>query len=519
MNGQSGAITPKTGGALTPEIDKGRQSQVNQFTLRLIDHQLPLDQWSVILMMEKKDVDSFPAQARSTTGAAAGDGADPLQRALQENASLLARLATEERLRKEAEGKLSFERLLLHTLVEHCPFRIYAKDMQSRFIFGNMEVAHFMGAESVAQLLGKTDFDFYPPALAAAYYADEQALLQSVQPLIEHEEPVIDLRNGEQAWILTTKAPLQDQDGKTIGLLGLNVNITERKCMERELVQRNGELTELNRTLSHAKMQLIQSEKLAALGYLVAGVAHELNTPLGNSVLVASVLADQTYQFASSYQTGLTRKALEDFIEKTTEASAILARNLQRAANLVSSFKQIAVDQTSVQRREFSLANTINEILATLAPVFRKSGVTVNIAIPPDLKMDSFPGPLGQILVNLINNAIVHGFEGRDGGTLTIVAESNEDWLALRVGDDGAGIPAANLPRIFDPFFTTKLGVGGSGLGLSIVHNIATGLLGGDVAVNSSPGTGTHFMLRIPLSAPSRASAAKDHPDVVDGPG
>ncbi len=221
-------------------------------------------------------------------------------------ASLLAELAKEQQLRQQAEQQLAFEHLLLHTLVENCPFRIYAKDCASRFIFGNHEVARIMGVDNPAQLIGKTDFEFYPQHLAQQYYLDEQALLQSGQPLIAKEEPVIDQTTGAAGWTLTSKVHLIDDKGTLKGLLGIGFDISERKRLEHELLQRNLALTELNQALSCTTKQLIQAEKLVALGALVAGIAHELNTPIGNGTLIASSLADHVQAFRNACQNGVT---------------------------------------------------------------------------------------------------------------------------------------------------------------------------------------------------------------------
>ncbi|MEC4721065.1 PAS domain S-box protein [Noviherbaspirillum sp. CPCC 100848] len=289
----------------------------------------------------------------------------------------------------------------------------------------------------------------------------------------------------------------------------LNANL-EQRVVERteELQQANLELASAVQTLNIAQEELVRSEKLAALGSLVAGVAHELNTPIGNSLMVASTLADQTRTFTSAYEAnGLKRSTLEAFIRDADRAGDILVRNLHRAANLVTGFKQVAVDQTSSQRREFSVAEAVSEIMLTLWPTLRKTSFVVKQDIPAALRMDSYPGPLGQVITNLVNNTLLHGFEGRQSGTVEISAEmAGDGWIEITVADDGVGIPQANLNRIFDPFFTTKLGAGGSGLGLNITHNIVTGILGGRIRVHSELGMGTTFVLSMPMIAPQRQS-------------
>jgi PAS domain S-box-containing protein len=295
----------------------------------------------------------------------------------------------------------------------------------------------------------------------------------------------------------------------------LNANL-EQRVIERtdELQRANLELATTLQTLNIAQEELVRSEKLAALGSIVAGVAHELNTPIGNSLMVASTLADQARAFGAAYEAnGLKRSTLEAFIRDTDHAGDILVRNLHRAANLVTSFKQVAVDQTSSQRREFQVAEAVSEIMLTLWPTLRKTSFTVRQDIPEALRMDSYPGPLGQVITNLVNNALLHGFDGRQSGTVEISAEAaGEGWIEIAVADDGVGIPAANLNRIFDPFFTTKLGAGGSGLGLNITHNIVTGILGGRIRVHSDPGMGTTFVIALPMIAPQRQGEEESLP-------
>jgi len=284
----------------------------------------------------------------------------------------------------------------------------------------------------------------------------------------------------------------------------LNANL-ERRVVERTDALRcaNQELASTLETLRRAQEELVGSEKLAALGSLVAGVAHELNTPIGNSLMVASTLVDLTHVFKRQLEDGVTRSTLERYITDAGKAGDILVRNLYRAADLITSFKQVAVDQTSSQRRLFSLLEVVSEILLTLSPAIKKSSFNVTHDIPATLTMDSYPGPLGQALANLVNNALIHGFEGRDRGSIAISAQADvSGWLELCVNDDGVGIPSENLKRIYDPFFTTKLGAGGSGLGLNITHNVVTGILGGRIQVSSKLGAGTSFTLNLPVTAP-----------------
>ncbi|MFZ3287048.1 MAG: two-component regulator propeller domain-containing protein, partial [Telluria sp.] len=259
------------------------------------------------------------------------------------------------------------------------------------------------------------------------------------------------------------------------------------------------------RQLKDTQVQLVAQEKLAALGSLVAGVSHELNTPIGNSLLMASTLQEKTDDMARKLEAMTMRRSeLAEFIAASQEASSLIMRSLVSAADLVNSFKQVAVDQASAQRRKFNLEQAVHEIVATMMNQVRKSGHTLVTEIAHDIEMDSFPGPLGQVVINFINNAVLHAFEERAGGRMTLSASVPEPGRVLILfSDDGAGIPVEHLARIFDPFFTTRMGRGGSGLGLNITYNIVTSLLGGQIRVESSVGQGTTFILDLPLSLPA----------------
>ncbi|HEY0587290.1 MAG TPA: hybrid sensor histidine kinase/response regulator [Pseudoduganella sp.] len=267
----------------------------------------------------------------------------------------------------------------------------------------------------------------------------------------------------------------------------------------------NNELKQAYQSLARAQEDLVHQEKLAALGSLVAGIAHELNTPIGNSLMVASTFEAQTSDIREHFTKGenMRRSELVGYLDNACTTTEILMRNLQRAADLVTNFKQVAVDQTSTQRRTFLLAEVVSGNVLTLLPSIRRTPFEVVQSVPDELMMDSYPGPLGQVIANLVNNALMHAFDGRSEGKVELVAEYEKpDWVALHVRDNGNGISASNQERIFDPFFTTKMGVGGSGLGLHIVHSIVSDILGGRITVRSEEGCGTCFTLSLPLEAP-----------------
>jgi len=255
--------------------------------------------------------------------------------------------------------------------------------------------------------------------------------------------------------------------------------------------------------LRQTQAGLVQAEKLASLGSLVAGVAHELNTPIGNALVTASTLEDAAHQFEAAVDRGeVRRSAAKDFAQKSTQMAELIARSCHRAASLITSFKQVAVDQTSEKRRRFDLRGLTEDIVTSLRPTFKNAPWVIDIQIPEHIACDSYPGPLGQVMSNLIQNAVNHAFDGRDNGNLCISATVSPNGVNMRFEDNGKGMDEPTLIRIFEPFFTTRLGKGGSGLGLSVSLNIATGMLGGSLKVNSQPGQGTTFTLDFPLVAP-----------------
>lgn len=287
----------------------------------------------------------------------------------------------------------------------------------------------------------------------------------------------------------------------------LLAGLAEKGALYQELAALNATLErrveERTAAARYAQDELARSERLAALGSMVAGIAHELNTPIGNSLIAASTLGDKVKALGASYESGLRRSDMVKFLEEAEGIGELMTRNIERAARLVSSFKQVAVDRASSQRRKFDLGTVIQENLNTLSPVLRKTPFEVAVDMAPLVGMDSYPGPLGQVVVALVNNALVHAFHQRDHGRLTITVPVPEgDSAAIIISDDGAGIAASHINRIFDPFFTTRMSEGSSGLGLNIVHNIVTTILGGKIHVESAPGVGTSFRITIPLDAP-----------------
>ncbi len=317
----------------------------------------------------------------------------------------------------------------------------------------------------------------------------------------------------------------RDELGQPIRMIGTVQDITEKKLADDEIrklneelelrvEERTAELQLLNKNLQQSlealkrtQDQLVQSEKMAALGGLVAGIAHEINTPVGVGVTAVSHLELKLEDYAKRYDAGtLTRDDFERLILSAKETSKIVHHNLRRAANLISSFKQVAVDQTSNETREFNLVLYLQEVVQSLSPKLKSGGHQVSIDGPEGIVMSTSPGALSQVFTNLIVNSIVHGFDRRKNGNISIAAslESGEK-VRIDYSDDGNGIAQRHVARIFEPFFTTARSKGGTGLGMHIVFNLVTQTLGGTIQCSSAEGAGVKFRIELPLRCGTEA--------------
>ncbi len=275
--------------------------------------------------------------------------------------------------------------------------------------------------------------------------------------------------------------------------------IREKYRYEKDLETVNVQLRMSLETLEKTRDQLVQSEKMAALGELVAGVAHEINTPVGVGVTAASFLDAKTNEVKKIYEAGeLKRSELENYLQTVEEVSNSILINMERAAELVSSFKQVAVDQSSENRRQFNLKEYINEILLSLRPRYKKTDHTIEVSCEADIELNSFPGAFSQILNNLIMNSLVHGFQKIEKGTITVNISRQEKNILFVYRDNGRGMGPEEREKVFDPFYTTMRGKGGTGLGMSIVFNLITQTLKGGIECESSPGKGVVFTMTFP---------------------
>jgi signal transduction histidine kinase len=324
-------------------------------------------------------------------------------------------------------------------------------------------------------------------------------------PMLVHDKPygVLVVQSYDPATIYTkTELDLLAfiASHVAVAIARMQADRAIRKAKE-SLEHQNAALNRALTQLQEAQSELVRQEKLASLGQMVAGVAHEINTPLGICVTATSHLVQELKLTREEMAAGeMTEDSLNSFFDVVDQSLRIMTTNTQRAASLVRSFKQVAVDQSSDNIRHFNLGKYVSEILLSLQPKLKGRPVKVQVECPPELEMDSFPGAVSQVVTNMVVNSLVHGFERDQPGNITIRArlDQEEDMVAFEYGDDGAGMDADTLSKLFDPFFTTKRGSGGSGLGGHILYNLVTGALGGTLRVESSPGKGLQYFLRFP---------------------
>lgn len=270
--------------------------------------------------------------------------------------------------------------------------------------------------------------------------------------------------------------------------------------LQKSLKEKNEQLEIALQQLQTTQNQLIESEKMAALGNLVAGVAHEINTPIGISVTAASVLTEDATDFYHIYQSGKMKRAdLETFLDTAQESSNMILANLKRAADLVQSFKQVAVDQSSESQRCFYLKEYLDEVILSLIGNLKKTKHSIKITGDPNLTLNTYPGALSQIVTNLVMNSLIHAYDTEEAGQIQLDFKQEDEQLILQYSDDGQGIKPENISQIFDPFFTTKRSQGSTGLGLHIVYNLMTQKLRGTIQCESQVGMGTKFILKLPM--------------------
>lgn len=311
-------------------------------------------------------------------------------------------------------------------------------------------------------------------------------------------------------WLFFTAAPLRNSDGQIVGAIQTLQDISATKLAEErerefniQLEQTVAELQSSLKLLRETQHHLVQSEKMAALGGLVAGVAHEINTPVGIGVTAASLLEEKTKECARLLAAqAMKRSDLDAYFRLAQESSEMILSNLRRASDLIQRFKQVAVDQSCEEINTFRLKECLENHIMSLRPMLKKGAHSVQLQCDDDIVLKSYAGALGQIVSILIMNSLLHGFEEMSNGAITIDVAAQADDIVLSYRDNGKGIPKEDQGHIFEPFFTTKRNHGGTGLGLHILYNLVTQTLGGQVDMDSADGQGVGFRMQIPRVSP-----------------
>jgi signal transduction histidine kinase len=334
-------------------------------------------------------------------------------------------------------------------------------------------------------------------------------------------------KNGQQIWVNVTLTPILGADGKVSKIVSIDADITPMKKAEMEILAQKQEIEEqrdqlqdqtdyvleqkdelerqkehLDQTLEvlqRTQKKLVDSEKMAALGSLVAGVAHEVNTPVGIGIAASSSMVTKTELLEESFTSKkMTMSDLQSYLETTKQACELIFSNLNRTAELVKSFKQVSVDNMTEQKRTFNFLEYLNDIIRSLGPKIKSRPVKMILDCPDNIVITSYPGSYYQIITNFINNSLMHAFAEHEEGEMKISVFIENEIFKIIYTDNGKGIPKENLPKVFDPFFTTNMQVG-TGLGMNITYNIITQHLGGEIILESTDGEGVKFTVTIPM--------------------
>jgi PAS domain S-box-containing protein len=408
---------------------------------------------------------------------------------------------------KRAEDAIAEGRRLLQQVIDTVPAVINVKNRDLRYVLMNRYMAGIFGIEP-ADAIGRTTSDLMSRYGAQKTDENDKRVLVTRNGLGFYEEEYMDSSGNIRQW-LVNKLPLLDAEGEIESIVTVALDIGERKRGEQEMRKAKDAAEAALRNLRETQNSLIEAEKLAALGRLVAGVAHEVNNPVGISLTVASSLERKTALFTAEVERGdLRRSRLTEFLETSRDASSQLVANLNRAAELIQSFKQVAADRNYSDQRTFDLGDLTEQVVMSLRPGLRKHHLTLTVDCQPNLTMNSYPGPYGQVLTNLFLNSVAHAFpDGRPGAVDIQVRESGKDDVEILFSDNGCGMSLDVRRRAFDPFFTTRRDQGGTGLGLHIVYSIVTNRLGGRLDLDSEPGKGTRIQIILPRVAPLEQAA------------
>jgi PAS domain S-box-containing protein len=408
---------------------------------------------------------------------------------------------------RRAEDAIAEGRRLLQMVIDTVPAVINVKDKDLRYVLMNRYMAGIFGIEP-QDAIGQTTADLMSRYGAEKTDENDKKVLSARRELGFYEEEYQDSSGNMRQW-LVNKLPILGPEGEIENIVTVALDIGDRKRGEQEMRKARDAAEAALRNLRETQNSLIEAEKLAALGRLVAGVAHEVNNPVGISLTVASALERKTALFSAEVARGdLRRSSLNDYLETSRDASSQLVANLNRAAELIQSFKQVAADRNYSDQRTFDLGDLTEQVVMSLRPGLRKHNLTLNVDCQPNLMMNSYPGPYGQVLTNLFLNSVAHAFPDGKAGEVDIqVRASGKDNVEILFSDNGCGMSLDVRRRAFDPFFTTRRDQGGTGLGLHIVYSIVTTRLGGRLDLDSEPGGGTRIQIILPRTAPLEQAA------------
>ena len=395
--------------------------------------------------------------------------------------------------------ELQEQQQFIETILDIAGALVVVLDREGRIVRFN-HACETLTSRSIDQVRGKIFWNQFLPKERVEYSKKIfQQLITSGEPL-NHESRWLTADKQERL-ISWSSASIKDKDGIPQYVTTCGIDITEQKISEQALIQANEHLHDTILSLNQTQDQLVQAEKMASLGSLVAGISHEINTPIGIAVTSATNLEEELAKLSGTFLDGsMKRSSLEKFLSHSTQVNNILLQNIRRASELISSFKQVAVDQSSDAWRSLDLKQYIDEVIQSLAPKLRHTSIQVINDFQADTKIYIHPGAIYQALSNLILNALTHAFEKSQEGSISITGEVGAHECVLSVADNGNGIPAENRKSIFDPFFTTQRGSGGSGLGLHIAYNLITSTLKGHIALDPEHSPGSKFRIDFPLT-------------------
>ncbi|WP_420263830.1 sensor histidine kinase [Candidatus Magnetominusculus dajiuhuensis] len=359
--------------------------------------------------------------------------------------------------------------------------------------------------KSVHKMLGRTEEELLKKRIDEIFESDTIAEILYNEIMkngyVKDVEVVLLAKYGVKVPVIFSASVIYGSDGTTVDEIVCSAqNITQLKRMQRVRDMHLQELETANKYLKESRAQLVQAEKLASLGQMLAGVAHEINTPVGIGITLSSTIVSDTENLKAAFDEGSLRKErLGEYIDDVSQGSSLILKSLMRTAELIKSFKMVSADQITQERRVFRLKEYIEEILLSLQPNMKRRQHNIKIICDEDIELDSYPGAIAQIITNLLMNSLTHAYGPGAKGTMAIELSVNKDDVTIRFSDDGRGMPNEYVRRIYDPFFTTKRGAGGTGLGLHIVHNIVTQTLGGSIECESELDKGTTFTIIFPV--------------------